>query len=80
MPSFLEDPEASFCLEGQMRSGIPGAKALLEQPPTPESIQGGGRLVPLLGSIRNYSQRGLNKGGEQNTTPGVLHQLGLSRS
>ena len=58
-----------------MRSSIPGTKALLKQPPTPESIQGGRRLVPLLGNILNYSQRGLDLGREQEITSSVLHQL-----
>ena len=58
-----------------MRSSIPGAKVLLKQPPTPESVQGGRRLVPLLGNIHNCSQRGLDLGREQETTSSVLHQL-----
>ena len=38
MPSFLQDLKAGFRLDRRVRSSIPGAKALLKQPPTPESV------------------------------------------
>ena len=71
---FFKTLKRAFCLDGWMRSSIPGTKALLKQPPTPESVQGGRRLVPLLGNIHNYSQR-VDLGREQETTSSVLHQL-----
>ena len=60
-----------------MRGNILGTKALLKQPPILESVQGGERLVPLLDSIHNYSQCGLDQGREQYTISSVLHQPDL---
>ena len=73
MSSFLQDHEASLCLDGGVRGSIPGVKALTEQPPTLESVQRKRRFILLPGNIRNCSQRSLDQGREQDTTSDVLH-------